>query len=116
MVIPENRRSERPAGRAELHFSRESCEGGGQRVDGLLVCPMTAFKSSARPGEVEPGSPTRTCANTRIYGVRIHPAMVKAMRNWLETHELPAIIAGVLGVIVLLAVIFVVGGYWLVTA
>jgi hypothetical protein len=41
--------------------------------------------------------------------------MVKAMRNWLETHELPAIIAGVLGVIVLLAVIFVVGGYWLVT-
>jgi len=37
--------------------------------------------------------------------------MVKAMRNWLETHELPAIIAGVLGVIVLLAVIIVVGGY-----
>jgi hypothetical protein len=41
--------------------------------------------------------------------------MVKAMRNWLETHELPAIIAGVLGVILLLAVIFVVGGYWLVS-
>lgn len=41
--------------------------------------------------------------------------MVKAMRNWLETHELPAIIAGVLGVIVLLATILVVGGYWLVT-
>ena len=41
--------------------------------------------------------------------------MVKAMRNWLETHELPAIIAGVLGVIVLLAVIIVVGGYLAVT-
>jgi hypothetical protein len=41
--------------------------------------------------------------------------MVKAMRNWLETHELPAIIAGVLGMIVLLAAILVVGGYWLVT-
>jgi hypothetical protein len=40
--------------------------------------------------------------------------MVKAMRNWLETHELPAIIAGVLGVIVLLAVIIVVGGYLMV--
>jgi hypothetical protein len=42
--------------------------------------------------------------------------MVKAMRNWLETHELPAIIAGVLGVILLLAVILVVGGYLIVSA
>jgi len=41
--------------------------------------------------------------------------MVKALRNWLETHELSAIIAGVLGVITLLSVILVVGGYWLVT-
>jgi hypothetical protein len=42
--------------------------------------------------------------------------MVKALRNWLETHELLAIIAGVLGAIVLLAVIIVVGGYLIVTA
>ncbi|MDB5518746.1 MAG: hypothetical protein JWQ17_5504 [Tardiphaga sp.] len=42
--------------------------------------------------------------------------MVKALRNWLETHELPAIIAGVLGAIVLLAVILVVGGYLIATA
>jgi hypothetical protein len=42
--------------------------------------------------------------------------MVKALRNWLETHELPAIIAGVLGAIVLLAVVLVVGGYLIVTA
>jgi hypothetical protein len=42
--------------------------------------------------------------------------MVKALRNWLETHELFAIIAGVLGAIVLLAVIIVVGGYLIVTA
>jgi hypothetical protein len=41
--------------------------------------------------------------------------MVKALRNWLETHDLPAIIAGVLGVITVLSVILVVGGYWLVT-
>lgn len=41
--------------------------------------------------------------------------MVKALRNWLENHELPAIIAGVLGSITLLSVIIVVGGYWLVT-
>jgi hypothetical protein len=41
--------------------------------------------------------------------------MVKALRNWLDTHELPAIIAGVLGVVLLLSLIFVVGGYWAVT-
>ena len=40
--------------------------------------------------------------------------MVKALRNWLETHELPAIIAGVLGVLTLLSVIIVVGGYLIV--
>lgn len=41
--------------------------------------------------------------------------MVKALRNWLETHELPAIIAGVLGVITLLSILLVVGGYYIVT-
>lgn len=41
--------------------------------------------------------------------------MVKALQNWLNNHELPAIIAGVLSVIVLLSLILVVGGYWLVT-
>jgi hypothetical protein len=41
--------------------------------------------------------------------------MVKALRQWLEAHELPAIIAGVLGVIVLLSVLLVVGGYLIVT-
>ena len=41
--------------------------------------------------------------------------MVKALCNWLETHELPAIIAGVLGVLTLLSVILVVGGYLIVT-
>ncbi len=41
--------------------------------------------------------------------------MEKALRNWLDTHGLPAIIAAVLGVITLLSVILVVGGYWLAT-
>ncbi|MDO8981145.1 MAG: hypothetical protein Q7V17_18130 [Afipia sp.] len=41
--------------------------------------------------------------------------MVKALRNWLETHELPAIIAGVLGVLTLISVVLVVGGYLIVT-
>jgi len=41
--------------------------------------------------------------------------MVRAMRQWLESHQLPAIIAGVLGVIVLLSALLVVGGYFLVT-
>ncbi|MBR1276008.1 hypothetical protein [Bradyrhizobium sp. AUGA SZCCT0283] len=38
-------------------------------------------------------------------------AMVRALRQWLETHELPAIIAAVLGVVVALSILMVVGGY-----
>ncbi|HEY0219153.1 MAG TPA: hypothetical protein VGC26_05210 [Afipia sp.] len=41
--------------------------------------------------------------------------MVKALQNWLDTHQLGAIIAAVLGCITLLSVIIVVGGYLLVT-
>lgn len=41
--------------------------------------------------------------------------MAKALRQWLETHQLPAIIAAVLGVIVALSLLLVVGGYFLVT-
>jgi hypothetical protein len=41
--------------------------------------------------------------------------MVRTLRQWLETHELPAIIAAVLGVIVALSALIVVGGYLLVT-
>jgi len=40
--------------------------------------------------------------------------MVKALRQWLESHELTAIIAGVLGVIITLSALLVVGGYLLV--
>ena len=42
-------------------------------------------------------------------------AMVRALRQWLETHELPAIITAVLGVVMALSVLFVVGGYLIVT-
>jgi hypothetical protein len=41
--------------------------------------------------------------------------MVKALRRWLEANELPAIIAGVLGAIILFSVLLVVGGYLMVT-
>jgi hypothetical protein len=41
--------------------------------------------------------------------------MVKALQRWLETHALPAIIVGVVTVLVLLALVLVLGGYWLVT-
>lgn len=41
--------------------------------------------------------------------------MVKALQNWLDTHQLPAIIAAVLGSVTLLSLIIVVGGYFLVT-
>jgi hypothetical protein len=41
--------------------------------------------------------------------------MVRALRQWLQANELPAIIAGVLGVVVLLSTLLVVGGYLIVT-
>jgi hypothetical protein len=41
--------------------------------------------------------------------------MVKALRRWLEANELFAIITAVLGVIVLLSLLMVVGGYLFVT-
>ena len=41
--------------------------------------------------------------------------MVKALRQWLDSHELPAIIAAVVGVVVALSVLMVVGGYLAVT-
>ena len=37
--------------------------------------------------------------------------MVRALRQWLENHELPAIIAAVLGAVMALSVLMVVGGY-----
>ena len=39
----------------------------------------------------------------------------RALQNWLNSHGLGAIIAAVLGVIVGLALILVVGGYYIVT-
>lgn len=39
----------------------------------------------------------------------------RAIQNWLDTHGLGAIVAAVLGVIVVLALILVVGGYYIVT-
>jgi hypothetical protein len=41
--------------------------------------------------------------------------MVKALRQWLEANELPAIIVGVLCAVVLLSMLLVVGGYLFVT-
>jgi hypothetical protein len=39
--------------------------------------------------------------------------MEKALRGWLEAHGLLAITAAVLGIIGLLAIVLVVGGFWL---
>jgi hypothetical protein len=41
--------------------------------------------------------------------------MVKALRRWLEAHELLAIIAAVAGVLVVLSMLLVLGGYFLVS-
>jgi hypothetical protein len=37
--------------------------------------------------------------------------MARALRQWLENHELPAIIAAVLGAVVTISVLMVVIGY-----
>jgi hypothetical protein len=39
--------------------------------------------------------------------------MEKALRGWLDSHGLPAIIATVMGIIVAIAIVLVVGGFWL---
>jgi hypothetical protein len=39
--------------------------------------------------------------------------MVKALQRWLDAHQLPAIIAAVLGVVLTISVLIVVGGYLL---
>jgi hypothetical protein len=41
--------------------------------------------------------------------------MARALRQWLADHELPAIIAAVLGAVVALSALMVVGGYLAVT-
>ena len=41
--------------------------------------------------------------------------MVRALRQWLEAHELPAIIAGVLGAVLGLSTLLVLGSYLIVT-
>ena len=37
--------------------------------------------------------------------------MVKALQRWLDTHQLPAIIAAVLGVVLTISVLMVAVGY-----
>jgi hypothetical protein len=46
---------------------------------------------------------------------QVRTAMARALRQWLEAHQLAAIIAAVLGVVVSLSLLLVVGGYFLVT-
>jgi hypothetical protein len=41
--------------------------------------------------------------------------MVKALRRWLEAHELLAIITGVVGTLIVLSLLLVLGGYLFVT-
>lgn len=41
--------------------------------------------------------------------------MVKALRRWLEANELLAIITAVVGVLVVLSLLMVLGGYLMVT-
>jgi hypothetical protein len=40
--------------------------------------------------------------------------MVKALRQWLQTNELPAIVVGVVGGLILLSMLLVLGGYLIV--
>jgi hypothetical protein len=54
-------------------------------------------------------------AGCRANQDQVRTGMARALREWLDSHGLPAIIAAVLGVIVALALLLVVGGYFLVT-
>lgn len=40
--------------------------------------------------------------------------MVKALRQWLQTNELPAIVVAVVGALILLSMLLVLGGYLIV--
>jgi hypothetical protein len=42
-------------------------------------------------------------------------AMVRALRQWLEAHQLLAIVTGVVGTLALLSMLLVFGGYMIVT-
>jgi uncharacterized iron-regulated membrane protein len=66
---------------------------------------------------IEGGKPLldRMPARRRANQDWVSIAMVRALRQWLETHELPAVIIGVLGALLALSTLLVVGGYWLVT-
>ena len=57
----------------------------------------------------------RMPARQRANQDQVRIAMVRALRQWLETHELPAIIVGVLCALLALSTLLVLGGYWLVT-
>jgi hypothetical protein len=46
---------------------------------------------------------------------QVRSAMVRALRRWLEANELLAIITGVVGVLVVLSLLLVLGGYLIVT-
>ena len=39
--------------------------------------------------------------------------MEKALRGWLESHGLLAITGAVMGIIVAIAIVLVIGGFWL---
>jgi hypothetical protein len=41
--------------------------------------------------------------------------MVRALRQWLEAHQLLAIVTGVVGTLALLSMLLVFGGYMIVT-
>ena len=54
--------------------------------------------------------PARRCPNQD----RVWLTMVKALRRWLEANELLAIVTGVVGGLVALAMLLVFGGYLIV--
>lgn len=54
-------------------------------------------------------------AEQRANQDRVTIAMVRALRQWLEARELPAIIIGVVFALVALSMLLVLGGYLVVT-
>jgi hypothetical protein len=120
--------SENPNSGGRKRFSREagSAPGFAQRLSfgkaaaGVrapdIGAPRCATKGAGAGYFTKRNWPlkrTRACKVRAIGAIR--GAMVRVLQHWLDTHQLPAIAAAVLGVIVALSTLMVVGGYLLVT-
>jgi len=88
MIIPEDLKS--PDERRRCRVNRFALKGSVRERISCLIVPAAQKPNQERV------------------------TMVKALRRWLEANELPAIVAGVVGGLILLSMLLVLGGYLIV--